>query len=57
MVHAFDVIKAHGDTKAPLRPVAFSAPEAPCNELLFRMLRERVHLAIVRDESGARSGW
>ncbi|HEY9230348.1 MAG TPA: CNNM domain-containing protein [Gemmatimonadaceae bacterium] len=50
MVHAFDVIKAHGTTPAPLRPVAFSAPESPCNELLFRMLRERVHLAIVREE-------
>ena len=56
MVHAFDVIKAHGETKTPLRPVAFSAPEAPCNELLFRMLRERAHLAIVRDESGGRVG-
>jgi len=52
MVHAFDVIKAHGDVPARLRPVAFSAPGAPCNELLFRMLRERLHLAIVRDESG-----
>ena len=40
----------------PLRPVAFSAPEAPCNELLFRMLRERVHLAIVRDASGQTIG-
>jgi putative hemolysin len=52
MVHAFDVIKAHGDIAARLRPVAFSAPGAPCNELLFRMLRERLHLAVVRDESG-----
>ena len=52
MVHAFDVIQAHGDVAARLRPVAFSAPGAPCNELLFRMLRERLHLAIVRDESG-----
>jgi putative hemolysin len=52
MVHAFDVIKAHGDVPARLRPVAFSAPGAPCNELLFRMLRERLHLAVVRDESG-----
>ncbi|HEY4130653.1 MAG TPA: CNNM domain-containing protein [Gemmatimonadaceae bacterium] len=51
MVHAFDVIKAHGDTPATLRPVAFSSPEAPCNELLFRMLRERLHLAVVRDAS------
>src|SRR5215472_10396269 len=54
MVHAFDVIKAQGGGLAGgrLRPVAFSAPGAPCNELLFRMLRERLHLAIVRDESG-----
>jgi putative hemolysin len=52
MVHAFDVIKARGDVAERLRPVTFSAPGAPCNELLFRMLRERVHLAVVRDESG-----
>ncbi len=51
MVHAFDVIKAHRDTPATLRPVAFASPESPCNELLFRMLRERLHLAIVRDAS------
>jgi putative hemolysin len=50
MVHAFDVIKARGEMPEALRPVAFSAPQAPCNELLFRMLRERLHLAIVRDE-------
>ena len=56
MVHAFDVIKAHGETPAALRPVATSAPEAPCNELLFRMLRERVHLAIVRDQGGRTLG-
>jgi len=52
MVHAFDVIKAQEDTPRALRPVAFAAPEAPCNELLFRMLRERQHLAIVRDDHG-----
>jgi putative hemolysin len=50
MVHAFDVIKAHGEMPEQLRPVAFSAPNAPCNELLFRMLRERLHLAIVQDD-------
>ena len=49
MVHAFDVIKAEGDMPTTLRPVAFSTPTAPCNELLFRMLRERLHLAIVQD--------
>lgn len=56
MVHAFDVIKTHGETMAPLRPVTYSAPEAPCNELLFRMLRDRVHLAIVRDANGRTLG-
>ncbi|HVX40542.1 MAG TPA: CNNM domain-containing protein [Gemmatimonadaceae bacterium] len=56
MVHAFDVIKARGEMPKTLRPVAFSAPEAPCNELLFRMLRERLHLAIVRDETGRTLG-
>ena len=49
MVHAFDVIKAHGEMPSTLRPVAFSSPNAPCNELLFRMLRVRQHLAIVQD--------
>jgi putative hemolysin len=49
MVHAFDVIKAEGGMPQTLRPVAFSTPTAPCNELLFRMLRERLHLAIVQD--------
>jgi putative hemolysin len=49
MVHAFDVIKAHGEMPDSLRPVAFATPNAPCNELLFRMLRERLHLAIVQE--------
>ena len=56
MLHAFDVIKARGDTPDTLRPVAFSTPGAPCNELLFRMLRERLHLAIVRDDDGRTLG-
>ncbi|MGH7616863.1 MAG: CBS domain-containing protein, partial [Gemmatimonadaceae bacterium] len=56
MVHAFDVIKAHGDTPDTIRPVALAAPESPCNELLFRMLRERQHLAIVRGDRGQTMG-
>jgi putative hemolysin len=56
MIHAFDVIKARGDRVGVLRPVTFSAPDAPCNELLFRMLRERLHLAIVRDPNGRTIG-
>ena len=56
MVHAFDVIKARGEMPERLRPVASTALEAPCNELLFRMLRERQHLAIVRDDAGKTLG-
>ena len=56
MVHAFDVIKARGEMPDALRPVASATPEAPCNELLFRMLRERQHLAIVRDATGRTVG-
>ena len=56
MVHAFDVLKARGETMPPLRPVAFATAGAACNELLFRMLRERLHLAIVRDANGKTVG-
>ena len=40
----------------PLRPTGFAAPVTPCNELLFRMLRERLHLAIVQDGNGRTIG-
>ena len=56
MVHAFDIIKARGQMPEKLRPVATAATGAPCNELLFRMLRERLHLAVVRDEAGKTVG-
>lgn len=56
MVLAFDVLKAGAETIPALRPVATAVVDAPCNELLFRMLRERRHLAIVRDAAGATAG-
>ena len=56
MVLAFDVLKAGAETIPALRPVATATVDAPCNELLFRMLRERRHLAIVRDGAGATAG-
>lgn len=56
MVHAFDVLKAGGETMPPLRPAGFAEPGAACNELLFQMLRERLHLAIVQDPSGKTLG-
>jgi putative hemolysin len=49
MIHAFDVLKLRGERTPELRPVATALPTMPCSELLFRMLRERTHLAIVQD--------
>jgi putative hemolysin len=56
MYHAFDVIKEGPDHRPTLRPVATTPPETRCNELLFRMLRQRVHLAVVRHASGQTLG-
>lgn len=56
MVHVFDVLK-HDDVERPrVRPVAFTRPSVACKDLLFTMLRERKHLAIVRDDAGATVG-
>ncbi len=49
MVHAFDVLKSYGDSMPGVRPVASAIPTDACNELLFRMLRSRLHLAVIRD--------
>ncbi len=56
IVHAFDVLKAGGERRPPIRPVAMAGPEMPCTDLLFQMLRGRRHLAIVRDGSGRTIG-
>ena len=52
MYHAFDILKERRDRLPPLRPVAYASADTPCNELLFRMLRARLHLAVVHDEHG-----
>jgi putative hemolysin len=53
MVHAFDVLRgpsgADEETTLPLHPVAAAAPSVPCHDLLFRMLRERKHLAVIHE--------
>ena len=56
MVYVFDMLKNAGTDVPPLRPVAFTKPGTACKELLSSMLRERRHLAIVRDEAGATLG-
>ena len=52
MVHAFDVLKVAGDQMPPIRPIAETTPESRCSDLLFRMLRGRRHLALVKDDQG-----
>ena len=56
MYHAFDVLKERAENLPPLRPVAYAPADTPCNELLFRMLRARLHLAIVHDTHGRTLG-
>jgi putative hemolysin len=56
MVHVLDVLQEGGDGHPPLRPVAQVLPDTLCSELLFRMLRARLHLAIVRDAHGTTQG-
>lgn len=50
-IHAFDVIQA-ADEPPALRPVGMATPSLRCNDLLFRMMRERQHLAIVQGPAG-----
>lgn len=52
MVRVFDVLKNGGKAAPPIRPVAFARPAMLCKELLSSMLRERRHLALVREEAG-----
>lgn len=52
MIHAFDLLQHEGELPARLRPVAISQATARCSDMLFHMLRERNHLAMVTDEQG-----
>lgn len=56
MVHVFDLLKGANGQRPRIRPVAFTGPNASCKELLFAMLRERKHLAIVQDEHSVTVG-
>lgn len=56
MVYAFDILKNSGTEVPQLRTVAFTKAGTSCKELLSSMLRERRHLAIVRDDAGATIG-
>ncbi len=56
MVHVFDMLKNSGAEVPPVRAVTFTKAGTSCKELLSGMLRERCHLAIVRDDAGLTTG-
>jgi CBS domain containing-hemolysin-like protein len=56
IIHSFDIL-AHPDAPVTaLRKMSSVAPETPCHDVMKRMLRERVHLAIVRGTDGITLG-
>lgn len=56
MIHVFDLLKNGGAEFPRIRQVAFTRPGTPAREVLSSMLRERRHLAIVRDDAGQTVG-
>lgn len=56
MVHAFDVLKYGADALPPLRPLAEAPATMRCRELLYHMLRDRLHFAVVRGADGRVAG-
>ena len=55
-IHAFDVLKAGGETLPPIRQVAFAPDSKRASEMLFEMLRGQRMMAIVLDEFGGTAG-
>jgi putative hemolysin len=49
MLHAFDMLKLQNGSLPPLRRIVFAQDSTLATDLLFRLMRERVHLAIVQD--------
>lgn len=56
MWHAFDVLKSDLETPPPWRKVVRAPESTPASELLGRMLRDRVHLAVVHDAADHTTG-
>ncbi|HYO46350.1 MAG TPA: hemolysin family protein [Gemmatimonadota bacterium] len=47
MVHVFDLFRLRADERPLPRPVVFTPPSTPCDDLLLEMKGRRCHLAIV----------
>ena len=55
LVHSFDVLANPERPVESLRRVALARAATPCHELMRRMLREHVHLAIIQGGAARRS--
>jgi putative hemolysin len=51
LLHAFDLLRGAEVALAHPRPVATARDDTRCSDLLFRMLRDHRHLAIVQDRN------
>lgn len=56
LLHSFDVLADPGHPVKSLRRVATVRAATPCNELMRRMLRDHVHLAIIQGTRGETAG-
>ncbi|HEX8726513.1 MAG TPA: CBS domain-containing protein [Gemmatimonadaceae bacterium] len=56
MIHAFDLLRGAGAALAAPRPVAQTTGSTRCSALLFQMLRDHRHLAVVHDADGRTIG-
>ncbi len=56
LVLAFDVLRTAGEVAPTVHRVFMARPELACTELLARMLRAGLHLAVVHDGAGVTLG-
>lgn len=56
LVLAFDVLQTGGDATPRVHPVFLAGRDVPCTQMLTRMLRAGLHLAVVRDANGSTCG-
>ncbi|HUF29865.1 MAG TPA: hemolysin family protein [Gemmatimonadaceae bacterium] len=56
MIHVFDILDAAGEKLPAVREVKIAPESKPCREMLFEMLREQQHLAVILDEFGGTAG-
>lgn len=56
MIHSFDVLAHPQAPVSVLRPMAKASAATPCHDLMRRMLRERLHLAVIQGSRGETLG-